>query len=68
MSGLGWVSLRGVVGLSGASPQALNTNKGTSGPLGAGIRKGVSKTGVYKYTHTHTHTHTLLNEALGKQR
>ena len=58
MSGLGWVSLRGVVGLSGAPPQALNTSKGTSGPLGAGIQKGVSKMGSTN-THTHTHTHTF---------
>ena len=51
-------------GLSGAPPQAPNRSKDISGPLGAGIQKGVSKIRVYKYTHTHT----LLKEALGKQR
>ena len=43
-------------GLSGAPPQAPNRSKDISGPLGAGIQKGVSKIRVYKYTHTHTHT------------
>lgn len=41
-------------GLSGAPPQAPNRSKDISGPLGAGIQKGVSKIRVYKYTHTHT--------------